>query len=87
MNGFLIVMSTTFDDFPIKLFGSESFALEWAGSCDVNKEFATACAGNGLTSAGDVLNLRIVKFVDGTAVSDDVVRDLEDEDDEEKGGA
>lgn len=86
MNGFLVVISGTMDELPIRLCESEAFAREFAATCDPEKEANVVAEQRFIDIAGDLINIRLQRFVDGASVSDEIVRDLEDEDDEAKGG-
>ncbi|MDX1968058.1 MAG: hypothetical protein SFV23_12860 [Planctomycetaceae bacterium] len=86
MNGYLVVISGTMDELPVRLCESESFAREWATACDPEKEADVVAEQRGIDIAGRLICIRLQKFVDGAPVSDEVVRDLEAED-EAEGGA
>lgn len=79
MNGYLVVISGTFHDFAVRLCESESFAREFAASCDPQEQVtAVAQYRDDITSTSPFL-VRVQKFVDGAAVSDEIIRDLCDE--------
>lgn len=86
MNGWLVVISTSMDDLPVCLTGSEDFARKFAMSCDPVAEVATVAEQRRIDINGDLICIRLQRFMDGSSVSDEVVRDLESEDDT-KGGA
>lgn len=86
MNGYLVVISGTMDELPVRLCESESFAREFAATCDPLSEAEVVAEQRGIDIAGDLVGIRLQKFVDGVPVSDEVVRDLEAED-EAEGGA
>lgn len=84
---FLVVISSTWDEYPVFLTTSEPSARSWAASCDAEKEASRIHEQRGRIASGDLLCIRIQRFVDGVSVSDEVARDLEAEDDDTEGGA
>ena len=83
MNGYLVVISCSMDDVPVRLFASRSFAHEFAAIVDAD-EAAEAAFEKRNYLGSDAIAVRIQQFADGVCVSDQIVRDLEDE---EEGGA
>lgn len=79
-----MVISGTMDELPVRLCESESFAREFAATCNPKKEAAVVEDQRNIDVAGDLLAIRIQRFVDGASISDEIVRDLEDD---EEGGA
>lgn len=82
-----MVISGTMDELPVRLCESESFAREFAATCDPEKEAKAVAEQRHIDVAGDLINIRLQKFVDGASVSDEIVRDLEAEDEDTEGGA
>lgn len=78
MNGYLVVISCSMDDLPVRLMESESFAREWAAKCNADAEAASVCRQRNYLGSEPTC-IRIQRFVDGAPVSDEIVRDLEDE--------
>lgn len=86
MNGYLVVISSSMDDVPVRLCESESFAREFAETVDTFE--AVRAVRDQRCYFGDVPErVRIQRFVDGVSVTDEVVRELETEYEDEKGGA
>lgn len=84
---FLVVISGSWDELPVRLLPTEAEAREWAAKCDPEVEAEKVGEQRGIDVAGDLLCVRIQRFVHGSPVSDEVVRDLEAEDDEEGGAS
>lgn len=84
MNGYLVVISCSMDDLPVRLMESESFAREWAMKCNPEDQVAMVYDMRNCDPAGYPTCIRIVRFIDGAPVSDQIVRDLDVEDDSEE---
>ena len=79
---FLVVITTTYDDLPVRLLPTEAEAREWAAKCDSEAEADKVSKQRGIIAGGNLLFVRLQRFLNGVPVSDDIVRDLETEDDE-----
>lgn len=86
MNGYLVVISCSMDDVPVRLCESEPAAREFAANCDPYEVSSVVFEQRGYIS-GYPSCVRIQRFADGVSVSDEVVRDLDTEDDDTEGGA
>ena len=82
MDGFLVMLTTSEDDFPLRLFAKLDAATRFANDAVALRallnESATAVAGLMERRLGDdAVCVRVVEFAGGVPVSDTIIADIE----------
>lgn len=75
---FLVILETSLDDLPLRLFPTFELAEEWAKSCDYEAEHDRASHVVARDHA-EPCHLAVVEFINGESAKLTIVRSFDDE--------
>lgn len=78
---FLVLLRTTLDDMPLRLFPAYDIAREWALALDPEVQFKRCQEAGFMSDRAEPCYVSVVTFEDGESTKIDMIRDLWDEED------